>query len=267
MDRFLALVRRELQAEDVRVLEAGGTAPEAVNVLSAKLADGRLLVATFAHAPDGREALSRRLEILAGTFTQSAEDGAGESRGSRSPTRSLHQQLKALVVRSNAVDAIVIDANSPMIWGSATERGPRNALEDSIRRIEASELGSGPEVLPHSRRSSRPPPPEEQDDPVDLPEVSRKAIELVRALPGLSLLSKGKHLHHIERDAGYYLAASFGIYVLVLIFDEAFDELRAERAVQDALPTIERLVLALPPHNPEPPVAGAGVVRLRRPRR
>jgi hypothetical protein len=266
IERFIALVRRELQADDVRVLDAGEQAPDAVNVLSARLHDGRLLIATFASAPDAKEALSRRLEILAGTFSQSADEGAGEGRGSRPPTRSLHHELKALVTRSNAVDAVVIDANSPMIWGSATERGPRSSLEDSIRRIEASELGSGPEVL-STRRSSRPPPADDADDPGDLPEASRRAIDAVRALPQLAIISKGKHLRQIEREGPHYLASSFGIYILVVVFDAPFDELRAERAAQEALPQIERLVLALPPHNPEPPVAGAGVVRLRRPRR
>jgi hypothetical protein len=60
------------------------------------------------------------------------------------------------------------------------------------------------------------------------------------------------------------VAHSFaGIYLLVLIFDAPFDELRAERAVLDALGRIERLVLALPPHDPDP-TEGAGVVAMRR---
>ena len=54
------------------------------------------------------------------------------------------------------------------------------------------------------------------------------------------------------------------IYMLVVVFDRPFDELRAERSVTHALPTIERLVLALPPMDPDPPVAGAGVMRMRR---
>jgi hypothetical protein len=54
---------------------------------------------------------------------------------------------------------------------------------------------------------------------------------------------------------------------LTLVFAAAFDELRAERAVLESLPRIERLVLALPPLNPEPPRQGAGVVSMRRPRR
>ena len=38
----------------------------------------------------------------------------------------------------------------------------------------------------------------------------------------------------------------------------------AERGIAHTLPTIERLVLALPPHEPTPPMAGQGVMRIRR---
>jgi hypothetical protein len=51
-----------------------------------------------------------------------------------------------------------------------------------------------------------------------------------------------------------------------VVYAEPFDELRAERAVADALPRIERLVLALPPQEP-PPAPIAGVVAIRRGRR
>jgi hypothetical protein len=86
----------------------------------------------------------------------------------------------------------------------------------------------------------------------------------------LEALHKGRHLRHVERDKDFFLALSFsGIYILVLVFDASFDELRAERAATDALPRIERLVFALPPLDPDPPQPMGGVVALRgrRPRR
>ena len=52
-------------------------------------------------------------------------------------------------------------------------------------------------------------------------------------------------------------------YVLVLVFEEPFDEIRAERAIQGRLGPIERLVLALPPLDPTPNV-GVRAVRRRR---
>ena len=98
--------------------------------------------------------------------------------------------------------------------------------------------------------------------------LSSRAVALVRALPAIGGLRKGGRLHAALRDEGLgYLATSFAsIYVLVLVFPAPFDELRAERSTLEALPRIERLVLALPPREP-PPAPIAGVVALRRPRR
>jgi hypothetical protein len=58
------------------------------------------------------------------------------------------------------------------------------------------------------------------------------------------------------------------IYLLVVVFEpnKVFDELRAERAIVHSLPRVERFVMALPPHEPEP-TQGAGVIAMRRPRR
>ena len=79
-------------------------------------------------------------------------------------------------------------------------------------------------------------------------------------------LYKGEHLHESVRapELSYVVRSFATIYMLVVVFDRPFDELRAERSVTHALPTIERLVLALPPMDPDPPVAGAGVMRMRR---
>ena len=99
--------------------------------------------------------------------------------------------------------------------------------------------------------------------------TTRRAISLVRGLPTLEGVHKGRHLRHVERsDDTFLLALSFtGIYILCLVFEGDFDELRAERAAADALPRIERLVLALPPLDPDPPQPMGGVVALRGRRR
>jgi hypothetical protein len=71
----------------------------------------------------------------------------------------------------------------------------------------------------------------------------------------------------VQADGPYYLALSFsGIYLLCLVFDAPFDELRAERAAHESLARIERLVLALPPLDPEPQPMG-GVISFRKRRR
>jgi hypothetical protein len=116
---------------------------------------------------------------------------------------------------------------------------------------------------PHDRHEL----PHSDDVSPEEPEITRRAITLIRALPSLDLLHKGRHLRHVSREESYYLVLSFSsIYLLCLVFDGEFDELRAERAAQESLPRIERLVQALPPLDPEPQPMG-GVVALRRPRR
>jgi hypothetical protein len=251
LDRFLALVRRELGAEDARVLDAEGdgnrTAEDPVE-LWCRMADGRGVAARFATPPADREAKQRRLEMLVGTFDGVVEE-AGQRPKSRPPVvHSLLDELAALAARAAALNAIVIDANSPVVWGAAQPEdvipfGPRSSSADGGRGPEK-DVAQGPNIAVASRR----------------------ALHAVRALPELPALRKGRHVRHLNGTTeAPFLAHSFaGIYILILVFDAPFDELRAERAVLDALPRIERLVLALPPLDPSPL---AGVVAMRRPRR
>lgn len=102
-----------------------------------------------------------------------------------------------------------------------------------------------------------------------LAEASRHALEAVRGLVELPAIRKGKRVRHVERDgaAPFLVHSCAGIYLLTLVFADAFDELRAERAILESLARIERLVLALPPLDPDPPRKGAGAVAMRRPQR
>jgi hypothetical protein len=98
---------------------------------------------------------------------------------------------------------------------------------------------------------------------------ARRAMAEVRALPEMPSLHKGGHLRHMTTEADFgYVARSFSaIYVLVLVFEGPFEELLAKRAVAQALPTVERLVAALPPLDPQPPTAGVAAIRGGRRRR
>jgi hypothetical protein len=252
-DRFLALVCRELGALEARIVqggEPGETGGEDARELRSPLATKGLVVVTFAEPPEDRQATQRRLEMLASTFD---ELGAPPPvRRSHPPVaRSLRDELEALATRAAAVNAMVIDANSPIVWGAAraedvadepalTSGASSPRMTDEVR--EAS--GSGPET------------------------VSRRALRAVRGLPDIAALRKGRHVRCVQGGGQAPLVAhSFaGIYLLVVVFDAPFDELRAERAVLDALPRVERLVLALPPHDPDP-TEGAGAVAMRRSRR
>ena len=107
---------------------------------------------------------------------------------------------------------------------------------------------------------------EEREVDPSIAVVSRRALYIVRGLPDLAALRKGKHLRHADSagDVPFVVHSFAGIYLLVLVFDAPLDELRAERAIIEALPRIERLVLALPPLEPPP---YGGVVALRRSKR
>lgn len=221
--------------------------------------------------------------MLAGTFL-SALDSSANTRARPPVTSSLHEELKALASRSRAHDAVVIDGDSPVVWGCASVRGrPRARTDLVLRDLSDRELASRDEpsapahAFPNDESGQLQDvtlPPDESSPVVSpvseesvAPEITRRAIAEIRALPALEHLHKGKQVRHVSREGAYYLVLSFsGIYLLCLVFDGPFDELRAERAAHDALPRVERLVLALPPLDPEPQPMG-GVIALRRSRR
>jgi hypothetical protein len=288
--RFLSLAKRELQADDVRLLAHGEATPEAPNVLVSRLTDGRHVVASFRTAPRDRDALERRLSMLADTFADAlATPPSEKTRARPRVATSLHEELKALAARARALDVVVIDTDSPVVWGCASVPArPRARNELLLREVSDRELSSqvddesgplqdlqiGDVRDTASLRESRPMlAPESaqvlsEDDAPEESDATRKAIASVRRLPALDGLHKGRHLRHVEREGNWLLALSFsGIYILCLVFEGEFDELRAERAAAESLPRIERLVLALPPLDPDPPQPMGGVVALRRRRR
>ena len=250
LDRFIALVRRELGAHEVSILEPGD-GPEAIDEareLRCPIPDGRTVVARWQEPVADRDARLRRLEILASTIDAIAEEKPPTPSSRPPPSESLRDELQGLCDRAVAVNALVIDANSPILWGAAWGR----------------------DIVPEAWTAS-PTPSDATPSPDDerLVEVSRIALEAVRGLAELPNIRKGKRLRHVERDgaAPFLVHSCAGIYVLTLVFAGAFDELRAERAVLESLARIERLVLALPPLDPDPPRRGAGVISMRRPRR
>jgi hypothetical protein len=251
LERFLALVCRELGADDARVLEADADLPDGERALTFKMDDGRVIVAAFAEPPSDREAKQRRLEMLTSTLDAATDQTEPEKRSRPPVEASLHDELSGLCARAAALNAIIIDANSPVVWGAAHPEGV----------VAQAPLASSP-------RMAETPANDEGERGGGMAVASRRAVLAARALPELAALRKGKHLRSVARDAEVpFVAHSFAsIYLLVVVYDQPFDELRAERAIVDSLPRIERLVLALPPLEPLPPFIGAGAVALRRPR-
>jgi hypothetical protein len=248
VNRLIALVRRELGADEVIVLDPGDASPE--GALVASLPSGARIAVLWQGEPDLSEAKRRRLEMLVDTF---AESFRSTSPSRPPPAQSLHDELQWLAQRAGALDAVVIDAQSPVVWGAAMDDDgtPHLLPRDNVVSLDKARTGE---------LQSMPPP--------DDPPLTHQAIDAVRALPSLASLHRGGHLHEASREPERgWLARSFaGIYVLVLVFDDLFDELRAERALALSLPSIERLVTLLPPLDPTPS-AGVAAAAIRRRRR
>lgn len=270
-ERFVALVKRELAAADVRVLGPGEEAPQASNVVSAALPDGRVVVATFAEPPDQPTVVERRFAILATTF----DDALPPPSRDRPQIRvSLHDELRALTRRAHASDAVVIDVDSPVVWGAGSSERYHEVDRALIRERDASrpELGGVPVAFADASGTSLSAAAgagdSDGDDHETLAARTIRAIVEVRALPDIDSVKRGRPFRHAVSggELGYLVLSFAGIYLAVLVFDGDFDELRAERALHEALPRIEALVEALPPLEPEPQPMGA-VVSLRSRRR
>ena len=226
------------------MLEADAEAPEGELALVCRLPDGRAVVATFVAAPADREAKERRLEML----VEHPGRRAGRA-GSRAAIAPPGDDLPP----RRAVGAVCAR-------GGAQRHRHRRELPGRLGRRSSGGRGR---PAPAARRS-----PRMAETPANERRGARRGngggLEARRArasaaLPDIAALRKGKHLRSVARDAEVpFVAHSFAsIYLLVVVYDQPFDELRAERAIVDSLPRIERLVLALPPLDPAPSLRGS----------
>jgi len=300
--RLAVILKRELDAHAVSFVSSEDAPDEDEKTLIADLGRGRTLVVSFAapllEASSKREKLAALVESFAELF---AEITVETHRPRPDPAEALNAELSALTGRAGALAAIVIDAASPVIWGASeapshtddpeteariaevftrTHEAGISWLELLLRPPTAPTPVDRPERKAIEEAAVRPlrlvPAIDELGPlaPSDREEISRRshlvrlAIKRIRKNPLLAELHRGEHLHEVVREEGLgYLARSFAtIYVLTLVYKGPFDELGAERAVIRALPTIERLVVALPPDDSPTHRAGA-VVALRSRRR
>ena len=368
VSEFLEVVKKSLGAREARILSEDEPPTASDAVLVCDLGTGQLLAVSFDEPPDPNSA-RRRLEMLVRAFASTL--GATFSQPKEpDKERPLDEAIKALVAKSGALDALVIDAHSPAVWGSSykpssdvVESNETPEL-DNIYRIDgqpnnnlrshlierARELGvRACEALVLDPRAMGLIPKDvceryrlvplfggnggllvSMADPTDLGAIyevafrsgldiepalasaklidyvlasaattntstandvgpslegeqkstresfatdvrdrwmrhfaSQKAVNLVRAMPEVAALHRGRHLNRtiVESDFACVARSFAGIYVLIVLFRGAFDELRAKSAISQALPGIELLVLALPPRDPPPSIAGAKAVR------
>ena len=226
LERLLGIVKLELGAVDARI-ELGGEPPNDERLVVASLGEPALrVVAVFSAPVAEREAAQSRLSALIAGFgdivAQSVASVVASSLPQSSARARLDAELTHLASRAAALRAVVFDLGSPVIWGASTL--------DDVAAVAANQ------ELEHWVNELR----------------SERADEL-RAAYG-----------HVVRltlaDGAECLARSFaGIYVLSLTFRSAVSEPVAVGALLHAVETVERLVLALPPIDPQP---GGKVIRL-----
>jgi len=286
--RLIELVRRELGADDAR-LELGGRDPDDPRLLFRMLPNGFRVVAVFAEAPVQRELLEEKLRLLLVSFAGIGNEIGDSPTSYRPPAQAQHdldEELAILVERSEATRALVIDDRSPMVWGSSelprgvediaamtlaadtADRAEELGLDlaellglpedEALRRVRE----KGPERttgrlshgISHLRRQSE----RVGADAWRAHLAAARAVRAVRAVGdhGPRLLARAPGLHFVSR-------AFAAIYRLVLVFDGDFSELHAEAAAVRALPTVEKLVLSVPPI--EPPPSRGKVIKWRGP--
>jgi hypothetical protein len=370
LSEFLELIKMRLGATDVRVLaEEQGTRP-LPGELMCELPSGQFLTVSFATPPPDPHSARKRLEMYVQAFA-SMLSGGGEEPSERQKEHALREELRSLVGRAGALDAFVIDAHSPAVWGRAFDppveldvgeptHGPENVVRIDgkpisfrpsdlaerarvlgVRAIEALAIDpralhllsqafcekycllplfasgsglllsmadptdleaiyeavrvTGLEVEPalaseklvrfalawnfggpaqgHATEEPAPAPANETlaanvRDRWMRHFAFHRVFGVVRSMPELATLHRGGHLNRTLTlpDLVCVTRSFAGIYVLVTVFRPPLDELRAKSAISQALPLVEALVLALPPRDPPPSIAGASAMRRPLPR-
>ncbi len=282
--RLLALVCRELSAEDGRV-EIGGQPPPADGRhLWVPLGAHRRLVAVFAEPLGEPEEARTRLAALAEAFADTAKVAAPEV---TRPTRlTLNDELAALCDRAGARCAVVIDASSPVVWGrshaelglagdidrwlaaaSALERA--EALLGGLREVRARAIDEVKLRLGEDRQGEAAAALTRVAAAWDLaPDAfarwarcGKTLIAIREHVKGLSPRQLGGlRLVRRANDGGFYARGLASVYQLILVFDVALSEPRVEGAVRRICPVLEKLIAALPPIEP-PPLRGLRLLR------
>lgn len=282
--RFLELVTRELGADDARA-ELGGRDPVAPSSVFTNLSDGWRVVAIFDRdlQPQERSTAQAKLESLAQTFTHTLADlhPPVPTPSAALPARRLDDALESLRARTGAVAVVVIDGNSPVLWGSSEGQreivnvdelarvgGALGMVRDRGVTIDQLTVRDADALLSLLRSRGI----ERTANEVLAFLVARDQEELAvrhRLLTALAIAAVRGKVHrgdfarsvHHEAQYGYIARGMANIYQIVVVFSGPFSELHVESAILHAMPMIEELLFALPPVDP-PPSKGQ-VIRLR----
>lgn len=220
LSRFLDLVVRELGAIDARI-ELGGKDPDDPRLVFRTSASGARVVAVFAEPPENRAVIEARLAALGDTFFGLTEHAADLVPPSRTPPDIAGRRLDDELTRLIERTGAV----GAMVFDLASPV-VWGASRDAGARFES---------------------------------LMEATIVGVRAAQGELRPSHSTRLT-LRPDLECIARPFAGLYVVAMVFQGALSEPTALGALLHAMPTIERLVMALPPIDPSP--GGAKVVRL-----
>lgn len=285
MLRFLDLLCKELNADDARA-ELGGRDPEDLRQVWVNQPGGWRLVAVFAEPPVDRAAKQEQLERLVAGFSHTLREvsiPAPPGLAVDSPFRRLDEALELLRSRSGGSGVVIIDVQSPVLWGSSD---PQRHSEDvdalaHIGSTIQALLDTGTELDTICAKPGEPlvarlrllgvgseragvsniaP----QHDETAFRHNLLTCLAVSRARAEAAAAPNATRFAHHGPQFGYFVRAFANIYLLVVVFEGAFSELNVESAVVHALPAIEQLLLALPPLDPGPVAKGGRVIPMRR---
>lgn len=286
--KLLDVVQRELGAEEARI-ELGTREPDDERILSASLKGGWRLVLVFAAPPLERDEAIAKLEAFADSFTGvTTQPDEWSTMSSELVGRRLDDALAEIAERAGALRALVIDRQSPMIWGTSGSRRPDEDVDtgiktaDALDAVERAGIDVAELVVSDAERvrvllekqgahgtflireSDRIRGERRSESAWKIHLLVSRAIRGVRR--ALARDPQSAHLREmVHQPYSAYLARAFAsIYCLILVFDGEFTELHAEAAAVHGIPAVERLVLALPPVDPPPP--GGKLISLRQPK-
>jgi hypothetical protein len=285
--KLLDVLQRELGADEARI-ELGTREPDDARVLSTSLKGGWRLVVVFAAPPSARDESIAKLDAFAESFTGVTHPDEWSTMSSELVGRRLDDELAEIAERAGAIRALVIDRQSPMIWGTSGSRRPDEDVDTGIKTADALDaveragidvaqlMASNAERVrallekqgAHGtfliRESDRIRGERRSESAWKIHLLVSRAIRGVRRTVAKD--PQNAHLREmVHQPYSAYLARAFAsIYCLILVFDGEFTELHAEAAAVHGIPAVERLVLALPPVDPRPP--GGKLISLRQPK-
>jgi hypothetical protein len=274
--RLLELVSRELEAEDAHV-RLGGRRDDDPRLVEHELRPGCRLVVRLREPPAQPHGVTERLAELAHAFAGTVEHAieAVDTAWSRpSGVHVLVQTLADLRDATGAAVALVVDRQSPVIWGCSDpglglrDRPAVRALATALASLRAQGLdwasatsatakedGPGSASLELARRALQSAERSQPGGAARLVAATRALLALDEAPDAPARLPEGDEPGLAGKTFG-------GLYCVALVFMRPFSPLRVEGVLRRALPIIERHVLELPPLDPEP--MGGRVVPLRR---